>query len=67
MSEVYAMREEKKKKRKRILSVVLAVTMGMSMLTGCGASEKGENERTYCCNCPADRRRLKSGVNVLYE
>ena len=28
------MREEKKKKRKRILSVVLAVTMGMSMLTG---------------------------------
>ena len=30
------MREEKKKKRKRILSVVLAVTMGMSMLTGYG-------------------------------
>ena len=37
------MREEKKKKRKRILSVVLAVTMGMSMLTGCGASENSQS------------------------
>ena len=40
------MREEKKKKRKRILSVVLAVTMGMSMLTGCGASENSQSAET---------------------
>lgn len=39
------MREEKKKKRKRILSVVLAVTMGMSMLTGCGASENANRQK----------------------
>lgn len=39
------MREEKRK-RKRILSVVLAVTMGMSMLTGCGASENSQSAET---------------------
>ena len=36
------MREEKKKKRKRILSVVLAVTMWMSMMTVCVASENSK-------------------------
>ena len=35
-----------RKKRKRILSVVLAVTMGMSMLTGCGASENSQSAET---------------------
>ena len=42
------MREEKKKKRKRILSVVLAVTMGMSVLTGCGGgvSENSQSAGT---------------------
>lgn len=38
----------KKKKRKRILSVVLAVTMGMSVLTGCGGgvSENSQSAGT---------------------
>ena len=40
------MQRGKKRKKKRILSVVLAVTMGMSMLTGCGASENRQSAET---------------------
>ena len=41
------MREGKKKRRNRIISAVLAVTMGMSVLTGCGGgTSKGSAQET---------------------
>ncbi len=41
------MREGNKKRRKRMISAVLAVTMGMSVLTGCGGStSKGGEQGT---------------------
>ena len=54
------MREEKKKKRKRILSVVLAVTMGMSVLTGCGGgvSENSQSAGTVELKGESIRHRL---------
>ena len=45
--EVDTMREENKKRRKQMISAVLAVTMGMSVLTGCGGStSKGGEQGT---------------------
>lgn len=61
------MREEKKKKRKRILSVVLAVTMGMSVLTGCGGGVSENSQSAGLSNSKESIRhrllyRLRSTV-----